>query len=105
MTNRKFEDLDMLILEWAREKGILKAKNPNAQMLKCVSEVGELADAVVSGNMHEIVDGIGDVVVTLIILAELHNLDLTDCLEEAYEVIAKRNGSMIGGVFVKDGKS
>ena len=29
---------------------------------------------------------------------------LEDCLESAYNVISKRTGKMVDGVFVKDGK-
>ena len=53
-------------------------------------------------DMVNIIDGLGDVAVTLIILAELQGLDLTECLEVAYGVIKERKGSMRGGVFVKE---
>lgn len=35
-------------------------------------------------------------------LAANHNLTLRECVEHSYNVIAKRNGEMIDGVFVKD---
>lgn len=99
-----FDVLNAQVVEWARERGILMAGDSKSQMLKCVSEVGELADAVAKGDIVEIVDGLGDVLVTMIILAELKGLDLTDCLESAYDVIKNRKGKMQGGVFVKDAK-
>ena len=52
--------------------------------------------------LDEIEDGIGDSIVTLIILAEMHGLSAERCLETAYKVISKRTGQMIDGVFVKD---
>mgnify|MGYP003346849279 CR=1 FL=1 len=98
-----FEDLDCHVLEWARERGILAKSDPKTQCLKMVSEVGELADAVAVGDMMKTIDGIGDVLVTLIILSELLKLDATECLETAYTEIAKREGTMVNGIFVKTG--
>jgi NTP pyrophosphatase (non-canonical NTP hydrolase) len=97
-----FEELNVKVLQWANAKGIFKYSNPKSQLLKTVSEVGELADAVNKGNIPEEVDAIGDVLVTLIILAEMHNLDVTVCLKHAYETICNRQGEMVNGVFVKD---
>lgn len=92
------------ILQWAKEKGILDNATPKDQMLKTVEEVGELANALGKNDLIEIEDAIGDIAVTLIIQAELNGLDFDKCLESAYNIIAKRNGTMINGMFVKDGK-
>ena len=45
--------------------------------------------------------GIGDVVVTLIILAMQNDMDLYECLNFAYDEIKGRTGKMVNGVFVK----
>ena len=97
-----FEELDVAVIQWAEEKGILDLSDPKSQLLKTVSEVGELADAINKGDEDEITDALGDTVVTLIILAELTGRDLTTCLESAYNVIKGRSGKMINNVFVKD---
>jgi len=34
--------------------------------------------------------------------ARLWNTNLYECLDEAYEVISKRTGRMVDGIFVKD---
>ncbi|EON84621.1 pyrophosphatase [Staphylococcus epidermidis 36-1] len=39
---------------------------------------------------------------TLIILAQQHNMSLEECLQCAYEEIKGRTGKMINGTFVKD---
>ena len=44
----------------------------------------------------------GDIMVTLIIQAKMQDLSLEECLESAYNVIAKRTGKMVNGQFVKD---
>ena len=35
-------------------------------------------------------------------IAKFHNTTLRDCVQQAYDVIAKRTGKMVDGVFVKD---
>ena len=94
------------VLKWADDKGILENSDPKSQLLKTVSEVGELADAVNKGNFEEFEDAMGDVLVTLIILNHLYHrgsgVTLENCLESAYDIISKRTGRMQGGVFVKD---
>ena len=47
-------------------------------------------------------DGIGDVVVTLIILAMQNDMDLYECLNQAYNEIKDRKGKNVNGVFVKE---
>ena len=49
----------------------------------------------------ELVDAIGDALVTIIILADILNLDPIGCLEEAYDAIAERKGETKNGTFVK----
>ena len=86
---------------WSKDKGLDKA-DPRAQFLKVVEEVGEVAAAMARNDRHELIDGIGDVVVTLVILAQQHGLDLEDCLDCAWGEIANRTGKMQDGVFIKD---
>ena len=90
------------IIAWAEDRGILEKATPQSQMLKTVEEVGELANAIATKNQVEIVDAIGDIVVTLVIQAELNGLDFDECVEVAYKVISKRKGKMINGMFVKE---
>lgn len=90
------------ILQWAKDRGILEKATPEAQMLKTVEEVGELANALGKKDKVEIIDSIGDIAVTLIIQAELNGLDYDECVEAAYNVIAQRKGKMINGIFVKE---
>lgn len=98
----EYKQLEELIIKWAKDRGILCPENQLKQMLKCASEVGELADALIKVDLKEIVDGLGDVLVTLIILSEQLGLDLMTCLESAYDEIKSREGKTIDGVFIKD---
>lgn len=86
---------------WSMDKKLNEAES-SKQMLKVVEEVGEVAAALARNDMHELRDGIGDVVVTLIILAQQNGMMLEECLEQAWNEIAERKGEMINGVFVKE---
>ncbi|EGO5146503.1 hypothetical protein H4N16_002218 [Enterococcus faecalis] len=95
------DELVKLVEEWAKEKHLDKAE-PEQQMLKVIEEVGEVGAALARSNENDLRDGIGDVVVTLIILAMQNNMDLYECLNQAYSEIKNRQGKMINGVFVKE---
>ena len=94
-------ELVNLVEEWAKEKHLDKAE-PEKQMLKVIEEVGEVGASLARNNENDLRDGIGDVVVTLIILAMQNNMDLYECLNQAYSEIKNRQGKMINGVFVKE---
>ena len=90
------------VIRWAEQRRIIPNASPEVQMLKVASEVGELADALIKGDLSDFKLELGDVVVTLIILAAMKDVDLTECLELAYNKIKDRRGTMLpNGVFVK----
>lgn len=86
--------------QWSINKGLDKAES-SKQFLKISEEVGETAAALARNDMDALRDGIGDVVVTLIILAQQNGMDLEECLNCAYDEIKGRTGKMVNGVFVK----
>jgi NTP pyrophosphatase (non-canonical NTP hydrolase) len=90
-----------LIKQWARDRG-LDIADPNRQMLKLVEEVSELAAAMARNIRDDEQDAIGDIYVVLTILSMQLGYDVQECINKAYEVIAKRTGKMLNGVFVKD---
>ena len=90
------------VLHWANERGLLRPENHLKQMGKMVSEVGELCDAIIKDDKNGQIDGIGDVLVTLIILANQLGYDIEDCLEVAYNEIKNRKGETINGTFIKE---
>lgn len=94
--------LEALVVNWAEEKGILRNGTRDGQFKKTLEEVQELSDAIDAGDIVEVEDAIGDIIVTLIIQAEMWGLSATDCLSSAYGVISSRTGKMENGVFVKD---
>lgn len=88
--------------DWAHERNLIVGATCQAQMLKTTEEVGELAGAIARGKVAGIVDGIGDVVVTLVILAEQNGLRFEDCVAAAYGEIKDRKGVMRNGIFIKE---
>ena len=113
-----YKELEQKVIEWAKEKGILEKATPIAQCDKTFEEVEELSEALEAQRMglfeftnskgkvvntkYEIQDALGDILVTIIIQAEMQGLKLEDCLQSAYDVISKRTGKMLNGQFVKD---
>lgn len=108
--------------QWFYDKGIIANSNPLKQLNKSQEELTETRDAAVKlayanelyiihgmyftenqvdDLIHELKDGIGDTVVTLIGVCEMYGFSLEECLQMAYDTISKRKGTMIDGVFVK----
>lgn len=106
-------DMDNLteeIKKWGREKGI---DNAAMQFAKINEEVGELAHELVRGRCSEeesiipsqdTVDAIGDILVTVIIFADIVGVDPADALQLSYNTIKKRTGKTVHGSFIKDGE-
>ena len=87
---------------WAEEKNLLKRENSHAQVLKVLEEVGETAGALLKKKEKEIIDGLGDSFVTLIILCYQLNLEPEDCLQAAWEEIKNRKGKTVNGTFIRE---
>lgn len=90
------------VIQWAADKDLLKKENSLAQMAKITEEVGEIASALLKKEEMKLIDGIGDTVVTLILLAEMNGLSLEDCLNVAWTEIEHRKGKTIDGTFIKE---
>src|SRR5699024_9890193 len=56
---------------WAEERGIYEHSTPEAQLLKALSELGELADAVIKNDREALIDAIGDVAVCMVNYAKM----------------------------------
>lgn len=89
------------VIDWARERGLLDNPDVKAQMLKVVEETGELCRAILKQDVDQQIDAIGDVQVTLIILATQLGLNYESCLKAAYEEIKNRKGVLTNGTFIK----
>lgn len=105
-TDNTLSDLINKINHWADERS-LKQADPKIQWMRVTEEVGEIRDVLLKPTKFTepqaaLKDAIGDTLVTIIVLAHQLDLDVTECLDIAYEEIKNRNGKMINGTFVKE---
>ena len=98
-----FDELIDNITQWADDRGILIPNNAPQQTMKIMEELGETAGAILKNKeKSEIIDGIGDTLVTVIILAKQLGLNPTECLESAWNEIKDRKGKTVDGTFIKE---
>lgn len=98
-----YSELEIQIIQWAEARKIIPNSKPATQLLKAVSELGELCDAEIKGDVAKKKDGVGDVMVCLINYCALNDIDLVECMQLAYDEIKGRKGTTLpNGVFVKE---
>ena len=95
--------VELQVLRWAEDRKIIPRSTAMAQAIKTHEELGELLSALLRGNKEEVLDAYGDILVTLIVGADLAGIDLVDALNHAYDQIKHRRGTLReDGVFVKE---
>ena len=89
------------VINWGRDKGL---DDPKAQLNKVIEEVGEIAHEITRNKYEsdELNDAIGDTLVTILILADILEIDPIGALEDAYGVIKNRKGETKNGTFVRE---
>lgn len=90
------------IRQWATDRNLIEGATPQMQFVKLIEEVGELAEGIAKGRKDAVLDGIGDAVVVLTILAAQHGVPIEYCIDLAYQEIKDRKGRMVNGCFVKE---
>lgn len=73
-----FQEFKTNVEKWAEERGIYENSTTEAQLLKALSELGELADAVIKGDKDALKDAIGDVAVCMVNYAWMAEIDSID---------------------------
>ena len=98
-----FNAIELEVVRWGEARGIIQNSTPLAQFGKTVEEVRELGDALAKNDKAGTIDGIGDVLVTLVMICAILDLDMTKCFESAYNEIKDRKGFLNkNGVFIKE---
>ena len=100
---KSYQYLENSVEIWGYARGIITNGKPLGQAKKTIEEAEELLLAVHENNREEIMDAVGDIVVTLIMQCALQGFTLTECLEKAYNEIKDRKGYLNEqGIFVKE---
>lgn len=98
-----YADIEMKVIQWSEARRIIPNSSPEIQLLKAMSELGELADATIKKDQEAVIDAVGDVMVCLINYCALQDLNLVNCMEVAYDQIKNRKGTLLpNGLFVKE---
>ena len=90
------QELQPLIVQWAKEKDLLKPENADKQRLKLLEEVGETAQAILKSDKEKCKDGVGDIFVVLIILYAQLDIEFDFDVEplEKYEELSEQDRLM-----------
>lgn len=108
MNNReRFNGFKTNVQQWAADRGIYANGKASSQLLKALSELGELADAIAKNDRDGIKDGVGDVMVCIINYCTMTGLpiyaprlerDKQHTSEECLGVIAAQIGGELRGL-------
>lgn len=101
MEELSFDDLIKNVYGWANEKELINPAFIKQQFLKVAEELGETASAISKNKPDELIDGLGDTFVTLIILTMQCGLTPQEALNAAWNEIKDRKGKTTNGVFIK----
>lgn len=95
--------LTSLTWEWFEKKGL---NDPVMQLNKVIEEVGEIAHEITRGHRDtpELIDALGDSLVTLIGMCHHLKIHPAKALGIAYDDIKDRKGKVINNSFVKEEK-
>ena len=89
---RELKELQNDVLNWAQERKLISQKNKFAQYCKVGTELAELYTAT---DRSEWSDAVGDIAVTLIILAADCECDFDKCINNHNPPPLHRNGTLI----------
>jgi NTP pyrophosphatase (non-canonical NTP hydrolase) len=100
-----YESTEMEVVRWGESRGIVQNSDSKTQLLKAFSEMGELADAISKRDRDGIIDGIGDVIVCLTMVAAIEDVDVKQCFKSALLEIKDRTGYLNeNGIWIKNTK-
>lgn len=95
-----FDKISMAVRKWRREKQITDVPK---QILKVQEELTETWEAIYKNESTDALKlEVGDVIITVIILADMLGVDLTECLRKSFNKIKNRTGKTVGGTFIKN---
>ena len=98
-----FNIIELDVIRWGEARGIIQNSSSAAQVVKTQEEVNELIEAIAANDRAGIIDALGDVMVTLTMIAAIEDVPLVECYYEAYQQIKNRKGYLNkDGIFIKE---
>lgn len=98
-----FNIIELDVVRWGEARGIIQNSTSAAQVKKTQEEVQKLVDAIAANDKAGIIDAIGDVMVTLTMIAAIEDLPLVACYQAAYDQIKNRKGYLdANGLWIKE---
>ena len=100
---KTFNIIELDVVRWGEAREIIQNSTSAAQVIKTQEELDELVDAIAANDKEGIIDAIGDIMVTLTMIAAIEDVSLVKCYAAAYEQIKDRKGHLTkDGIFVKE---
>lgn len=98
-----FNIVELDVIRWGEARGIIQNSTSAAQVKKTQEEVQELVDAINAKDKYAIIDALGDVMVTLTMIAAIEDVPLVACYQAAYDEIKNRKGYLnAAGLWIKE---
>src|SRR5690625_4540794 len=96
--------LDTEVISFFEEKGLYEKTTYSDQFLKLKEEVGELEEALPTGDDEQILSEAGDVYITLMNVLKCCGLSMEQAVNYSVDKVVKRKGQVKNGVFIKEGE-
>lgn len=90
-----FDEFKNNVQRWAAERGIYEHSTTEAQLMKALSELGELADAIIKGDDEALKDAVGDVAVCIVNAAHMEGVGLDEVPELLFAI--ENEGQSVSG--------
>ena len=85
------------------DRGITENGKAMSQAIKTLEEVTEMFDALNRNNVHDVMDAVGDIYVTLRGVCLTYGIEMDECINQAYDEIKDRKGYLTPeGTFIKE---
>ncbi|PHR55953.1 MAG: hypothetical protein COA43_14635 [Robiginitomaculum sp.] len=131
MSNENLTQKDLTILDWHHSKDLINGSNKEIQagkfleefieyiagcndglsssqifakiivMVNDVHHAGRIKTVPIGRGKEARQDAIGDMHIVAVNLAAHDNLTVTECVNSAFDIVSKRSGKKVNGVFVK----
>lgn len=85
-----FHSTELEVIRWAEANDLLIKQPPHLQTDQLTADLSKLRESCIKGIPLEISEAMGRTVIDLIILCAMLDIDLTKCLDQAFEKISAK---------------